>query len=923
MAGLTGLLGLGSEAKKKNTVASLHYQTSQKGSVIPLVYGCNRIAGNLLDYQNFNANGGNSKGGKGGIVGGGGKGGSSSNPKYQVDFIMGLCQGPVFNLGEVWFNKTITTLFGGLTAGTAATMGYGGGNDGQAADSNWYPPNQLGYSGTTWFSVEKFQLAQSPALPNINVEVYGLEYGTAPNGCDANPANIIIDLLTNPRYGAQFPAANLDISGSLADYGNYCDAVGLMLAPVYDSQQPASQMLAEIAAVTNSAIVWSGGLLKIIPYGDQPRFATYTPASFTGELNLGDEISVTFSGAFPGSPVTVSHFLSANDIVSYEAAGASLAMLITGDGTTEEPGNGALAVAGIFASVTLDGLVIISTGAPVSITATSSGSETLVIGSPGATYSWSPDTTPIYSLGDDDFIVQESSVGTYLGVTPGGPALRQGAGPITGGFSDDPVHITRSTPADALNMVQLETTDRGTSYNTSIVEAFDQGAIDLYGVRRDTSVKARAIVDPYYVATTVAQLVLQRQIAYRNTYSFELGWKYILLEPMDLVQITDERLGAEALTVRITAIQEDDEGTLSVTAEDWFGSPGPVLYPPIKPLPTFGGVGQLGLGAATATPYAKQGGSSMASTPNYGAAAPAVNPPFIFEPTAQLLAAQGRTSPYIVIGLSGGPGGSFNPNWGGANIYISLDSSSFAQFGEQAGSSVMGYTTADCPAAGTSLAIDLAESDGVLTSVSVQLATNAVSLCAIRTPAGLLELLSYTAASLTGANQYTLTGLYRGLYGTAAINLPPGSQFLALGAGSFFSEVLPAQTVGQAVYFEFQSFNIVGGGLELFPVAIYEYTPQGSSVVPGTFPVAVGIDIRAPAEIGSGTARRDNILALEQQRNVVVNDAHLPTDHTARAGRSDATLPVETRAYISVDGQASFGAQAGAAADSNDLTEIR
>jgi hypothetical protein len=92
---LTGILGLGSEAKKKNVVASLRYQTSQKGAVIPLVYGANRIAVNLLDYQNFNANGGS---GKGGITGGSGKGGSKAT-QYQVDFVARLCQGPVNNFG--------------------------------------------------------------------------------------------------------------------------------------------------------------------------------------------------------------------------------------------------------------------------------------------------------------------------------------------------------------------------------------------------------------------------------------------------------------------------------------------------------------------------------------------------------------------------------------------------------------------------------------------------------------------------------------------------------------------------------------------------------------------------------------------------------------------------------------------------------
>jgi len=118
----------------------------------------------------------------------------------------------------------------------------------------------------------------------------------------------------------------------------------------------------------------------------------------------------------------------------------------------------------------------------------------------------------------------------------------------------------------------LECLDRSNNYNTAIVEAFDQAAIELYGVRRDSSIKARAIVDPVNVGPLVAQLLLQRAQLFRNTYQFKLGWKYCLLEPMDFVQISDARLGASALTVRITAVEEDEEGTLSITAEDFFGA---------------------------------------------------------------------------------------------------------------------------------------------------------------------------------------------------------------------------------------------------------------------------------------------------------------------------------------------------------------
>jgi hypothetical protein len=861
---MTGILGRGSEAKKSNVVASLRYQTSQKGSVIPLVYGTARLAVNLLDYQNFQQNNGKgSKGGKGGVTGGGsGKTGSGST-NYTVDFAAGICQGPIQNYGLLWYNKAVTTLVGGTGISFSAL-----GADGQATDSYWtanYSNNAINYSGTAFFTGDGYQLGASPALPNFNVEVVGIAAGeTSPSGSfDANPADIVTDVLTNSRYGAGFPAVNLDSSGSIADYRAYCNAAGFMLAPVYDQQQPCSQMLAELAALTNSEVVWSAGLLKIIPRGDTALSLTVTPITFSGTVNVGDTLSLTFTG-LPGGLVTLSHQLTQNDIVSYAAAGASLAMTITGNGTLADPGNSTLQAAGIYASVTPAGLLIFQTqGATVGISAGASGSETLSVGGTSAPYTWTPNTMPIYALGEDDFIVQESSVGTYLGVTPGGPALRMGAGPITGGFGDDPVHITRSTPADAMNMVQLEVTDRGTSYSTTITEAFDQGAIDLYGVRRDTSVKARAVVDPYFVASITAQLVLQRQLLYRNTYTFQLGWKYILLEPMDLVQITDPRLGANAITVRITAIEEDDEGLLMVTAEDWFGAPGGVLYPPAAPIAAVtGGIASVGQGGSTAMPLPRQVAASEAAQPNYGAIPSAVNPPVFVEPTAQLLAAQGQTSPYLIIGLSGGSGGAHSSIWGGANIYASLDGSTFSELGSVNGVSTMGVVTADCPSTGGLLAVSLTESDGALTSVSAANAAAATTLCGVVTPSGLLEFLSFTTATLTAPNQYTLSGLHRGLYGTSAIELPSGSQFLYL-AGPIFTAVLPSQYVGHAVYFEFQSISITGAVEPLGSVAVYQYTPMGSSLIPGVFPVAVSGDQRVTAEALTACAQVEVKLQIE------------------------------------------------------------
>ncbi len=680
---MAGIVGGGSNAKQQTAIGSLQFQTSQRGGVIPLVYGTTRVSPNLISYDDFTATPMSSSAkGKGG---GAGKGGGQYT--YSASVIMGLCQGPINGIGMVWWDKNTGTL-----ASLPASLYTGA--DGQPADPFWqasHPSEALGYSGTANVVANNYGLGNTATLPNFSFEVQGVASLSGVNGLDANPAAIVSDFLTNPRYGAGFPAANL---GDLTLYATYCQAVGLFLSPLLDTQQEAQQHLSDITQITNSAIVWSGGILKIIPYGDQP---------------------------------------------------------VSGNGAT-----------------------------------------------------YTPSTIALYSLGEDDFIVQELSVGSNSGVTPGGLALRSGGGPITGGFGDDPLHIARSTPADANNSIQIECLDRSNSYNTAIVETFDQASIDLYGIRRDTSLKAHAIVDPVNVAPIVAQLALQRQLLFRNTYTFQLGWKHCLLEPMDLVQITDARLGADALTVRIIAVEEDDEGTLSISAEDFFG------------------------GYSTAILYPKQSGGGY--VPNWNSNPGNVNPPVIFEPPSGLLSGDLE----IWVALSGGT------NWGSAQVWISSDGSSYALAGTISGPATQGSLTADLPPHASpdmtnTLSVNLTESRGALFSVS---ATDAQNLATLSWVNG--ELLAYQTATLTAAHEYALTTLYRGAYGSSISDHPLGAQFARLdrATGRF---PYPANLIGQTIHLKFVSLNIVGAGIQdIASVPDYTYTVTGAgqattTVVNGTF----------------------------------------------------------------------------------------
>ena len=459
---------------------SLRYQTSQLGSVVPMIIGTVRQPVNIVNLANYQGPGGGKKGkGVGPLPLGGtntvaGKGGASSkgaskksatgkkSQDYSVDVDYVLCLGPVNSLGLVFANASVAG-FGSLP------LNFYSGVDGQAPDPTFaglgFP---VGYSGACHVAATPLDLGMSPVLPNLSIEVISALAGTAGPSfpMDANPGSAITYFLTDPRDGAGWPPALLDnlLPGPGATYGDYCQAAQLVISVSLDGQQKAADWLDGIAKLTNSAIVWSGKLLKIIPYGDLTIAA-----------------------------------------------------------------NGAL---------------------------------------------WAPNLTPAYALTDDDFLSWHD---------------RDGGEPPLG--EDDPVLVTRTNLSDAQNLYTAQYPDRSNYYNNTIVEVFDQGAIDAFGERPGDSIPAKPFASAV-PAQTSAQLILQRSQYVRNApHKFKIGWRYVLLEPMDIVLITDAVCGLDAQAVRVLSVEEDEEGGLTIEAEEIATGASLPPPPPVVPIysPDFGG----------------------------------------------------------------------------------------------------------------------------------------------------------------------------------------------------------------------------------------------------------------------------------------------------------------------------------------------
>ena len=173
---------------------------------------------------------------------------------------------------------------------------------------------------------------------------------------------------------------------------------------------------------------------------------------------------------------------------------------------------------------------------------------------------YTPNLTIQYDLTYDDFIATK---------------VRQGSGGSSPSKTGDggPIQVTRADPADCPNHVKIEVSDRANQYNYAPVEWQDQGLVDQFG-QIDAQVTTAHEICDLGIAVTVAQLIGQRSAYIRNTYAFKLGYEFALLEPGDLVSLTDPHIGLDKFPVRIRSLDEDESGYLAVVAEEFPGAVG-------------------------------------------------------------------------------------------------------------------------------------------------------------------------------------------------------------------------------------------------------------------------------------------------------------------------------------------------------------
>lgn len=266
-----GIFGKGSTITNSETkIGALQIQQSTYGVPIPVIFGTNRVAGNLLDYIDFKAiphTTTQTSGGKGG----GKVTQSNTTYTYTVMLIIGLCEGGIAGIGQIWNDKSIVEL---ASLGLSLFTGAPGQSPWSEMQSK-HSERALNYPKTAYVAAPVFDLGSSANLPNLTFEVKGRNLFSG--SLDANPKDIIIAILSDPQIGVGFPAQYI---ADLTQFSNYCIANKVLFSPAFASQDEAHAPITTLCQAANSEPVWSQGKLKIVPYSLESITAngvTYTP----------------------------------------------------------------------------------------------------------------------------------------------------------------------------------------------------------------------------------------------------------------------------------------------------------------------------------------------------------------------------------------------------------------------------------------------------------------------------------------------------------------------------------------------------------------------------------------------------------------------------------------------------------------------
>jgi hypothetical protein len=456
---------------------------------------------------------------------------------------------------------------------------------------------------------------------------------------------------------------------------------------------------------------------------------------------------------------------------------------------------------------------------------------------------------------------------------------------------DEPlIRVKRKARNDSPNILSMQHPNRDSRYNDVYTSEPYTGAVAHYGTNRGTP-KTSRVIQTTEVARKILSIQARRENAIRNSYEFRLHARWNLLEPMDLITITDAKLGITALPVRLIRVDEDEDFNIECEAV-------PFIYGLNAPSTEVVG---------TITPY----------NPDRLEVPDLINDPVFIEAVTGLT---GNADPELWIVVSNA-----DAVHGGCLVYVSMDGGvSYTALGNINGNGTTGVLEATWPDdvdpdITNDMLVDVTESIGEISSISVEDEDAFVVPCYVETGDTYIpyELMCYAVAELTATYKYTLkaTGagnkLRRGVFSTPIVSHASGSRFAVINTSGvgLYRYVIPASVVGQTLYFKFAAFNKYGAGLQdLADCVAYPYTIDGVWVSgfqetsqkgqPNGYPELNGGGQVPVAQLGTGTPAAGTFLQGDGTWAAISLAAY---EQTANKGQPNGYAPLDAAALVPTD----------------------
>ena len=834
-------MALGGNNYKTPKLHSLDVTQSIQGIGIPIIYGTNRVQANLLWYGDFY--------GTKAPVGGSGLG-KSGGYNYYADVLAVLCQGPILGLGSIWSSNGRLNL---QTAGESYTIPTGGGtytpvnasiigsdNGVTVATAYSYSVNDFGSGAGQTLAGTMHSIMVSVGFPpsagqyqfnsatggytfsaadagktvtvNYSYSLYVLGETEDYNVPSAGPYEISVKEQTYFRAdgGVQYVSTGnalteVNVTPTVTGTyqqdgaGNYYFASGDAGAAVAISYTWKQQQ-STIGPSASLQITLINGLQGQSPWSLlASKHASQALGYSTLAMVAGQNMYLGQSGSLPNYNYEVKgQFFVGGGIVDADVASV-IADLLTnslyGAGYT---GSFDASLTGVARNYWNASSYFISPVINKQTPAANLVDEWCHRGNVGN----------FFSEGKMKFIPygDTSIVGNgFFYQAPAAAAASLTDSDFLMQSGDDPVQVERAPREDAYNSVWVEFNNRVNNYNPDIVQEMNGYAMAQFGPRQMPTISAEYICRQD-TAAFVANCAMNRMLYIRTKYKFTLSAiRYGYLEPMDLLELTDSVANLVAVPARITEINEDGDGKLAIVCEE---------YP---------------YGSLTGLIHPKQ--TTTQPNPQFGLTDPGDTIPVIFETTMK---ESNQVFNSFRIAAA-----STNPAWGGCSVWVSSDGTNYNKQAEITDFSRIGVTTAALPLVTdpdttSTLSVNLAQSEGTLTSISASAWNNFDTLCALIGANNQIELVAFETATLTGSFKYNLTNLHRGVYGSNIYAWPSGTTFVRLDE-SILKTQYPGISIGQTLYFKFTSFNVQGPGSKeqsLADVAAYTWTPPGATLAP-------------------------------------------------------------------------------------------